>query len=84
MGGYFKKDGLSCIAAIIFVAKEKNTFHADICRLKTQMRAEKNLRKSARNKSALICEKKNRQVHADRRRLKSADDRIRNSQFLNS
>jgi len=23
MGGYFKKDGLSCIAAIIFVAKKK-------------------------------------------------------------
>jgi hypothetical protein len=58
MGGYFKKDGLSCIAAIIFVAKEKNTFHADICRLKTQMRAEKNLRKSARNKPKLRYRKK--------------------------
>jgi len=46
------------------------------------MGAEKNLRKSARNKSALICEKKNRQVHVDSRRLKSADDRIRNSKFV--
>jgi hypothetical protein len=36
---------------------------------------EKNQRKSARNKSALICEKRNKWVHADGRRLKSADER---------
>jgi hypothetical protein len=35
--GYFKKtiDALSCVAAIIFVEKEKNTSHADIRRLKS-------------------------------------------------
>jgi len=45
--------------------------HADIRRLETQMIAEKNLRKSARNKSALICERRKRWVHADVRRLKA-------------
>jgi len=35
------------------------------------MIAEKNLRKSARNKSALICERRKRWVHADVRRLKA-------------
>ena len=41
--GYFKKtiDALSCVAAIIFVEKEKNTSHADIRRLNPQMGAEK-------------------------------------------
>ncbi len=32
---YFKRGGLSCVAARILVAKErKNTFHADVRRLK--------------------------------------------------
>jgi hypothetical protein len=33
-------------------------FHAENRRLKSQMGAEKNQRESARNKSALICERK--------------------------
>ena len=43
MGGYFKKtiDALSCVAAIIFIEKEKNTSHADIRRLNPQMDEEK-------------------------------------------
>jgi len=43
--------------------------------LKAQRGADENQRKSARNKSALICEKRKRWVHADRRRLKNADGR---------